>query len=192
MKQGEWIHDNIKKSGIEVDPKLAATIIATRNHTRASKWDDVANIRKLTNDRGVKKSHGFLPIEVSGTVNEFVAGGRSHPDSHQIYAKVKEMLVCIRSIGYMPEVESVAHDVSEEEEIERALFYHSEKLAIAFGLLKTKPGETLRVTINLRVCKDCHEANKLILKYFCREIIVRDRSRFHHFKQGMCSCNDYW
>ncbi|KAL3578175.1 hypothetical protein D5086_019679 [Populus alba] len=24
------------------------------------------------------------------------------------------------------------------------------------------------------------------------EIIVRDRTRFHHYKAGVCSCNDYW
>jgi hypothetical protein len=24
------------------------------------------------------------------------------------------------------------------------------------------------------------------------EIIVRDRIRFHHFKDGSCSCKDYW
>ncbi|CAN1141490.1 Pentatricopeptide repeat-containing protein OGR1, mitochondrial [Linum perenne] len=70
--------------------------------------------------------------------------------------------------------------------------YHSEKLAMAFGLLRTKPGETLLVWKNLRVCKDCHEVSKLISKVYEREIIVRDRYRFHHFKMGECSCKDYW
>ncbi|KAK1430646.1 hypothetical protein QVD17_13538 [Tagetes erecta] len=185
--------EKIGKKVIELEPYNSGRYVLLANiYASASKWDDVANVRKLMNDRGVKKSHGFSLIEINGAVNEFVAGGRTHPDAHEIYAKVKEMMACIRSVGYAPEVESVAHDVSEEEEIERALFYHSEKLAIAFGLLKTKPGEILRISKNLRVCNDCHEASKLISKYFGREIIVRDRSRFHHFKQGMCSCNDYW
>jgi hypothetical protein len=25
-----------------------------------------------------------------------------------------------------------------------------------------------------------------------RELIVRDNKRFHHFKDGKCSCGDYW
>ncbi|KAI3804481.1 hypothetical protein L1987_26055 [Smallanthus sonchifolius] len=185
--------EKIGKKAIELEPYNSGRYVLLANiYARASKWEDVANVRKLMNDRGVKKSRGFSLIEIGGVVNEFVAGGRSHPDSQEIYAKVKEMLACIRSIGYAPEAESVSHDISEEEEMEKALFYHSEKLAIAFGLLKSKAGETLRITKNLRVCKDCHEASKLISKYFGREIIVRDRSRFHHFKQGVCSCNDYW
>lgn len=57
------------------------------------------------------------------------------------------------------------HDLVEEER-ENPLFYHSEKLAIAYGLLKTKRGETLRVTKNLRVCKDCHQASKLSSKAY--------------------------
>ncbi|KAJ8620435.1 hypothetical protein MRB53_028964 [Persea americana] len=44
---------------------------------------------------------------------------------------------------------------------------------------------------NLRVCSDCHSATKLISKIYDREIIVRDQSRFHHFKNGLCSCLDY-
>ncbi|KAI3756366.1 hypothetical protein L1987_56186 [Smallanthus sonchifolius] len=185
--------EKIGKKAIELEPYNSGRYVLLANiYVRASKWEDVANVRKLMNDRGVKKSRGFSLIEISGAVNEFVAGGRSHPESQEIYAKVKEMLACIRSIGYAPEADSVSHDISEEEEMEKALFYHSEKLAIAFGLLKSKAGETLRITKNLRVCKDCHEASKLISKYFGREIIVRDRSRFHHFKQGVCSCNDYW
>ncbi|KAI3736265.1 hypothetical protein L6452_15804 [Arctium lappa] len=83
------------------------------------------------------------------TVNEFIAGGRAHPESKEIYAKVDEMLAGIRSIGYVPETESVLHDIGEED-TENPLFYHSEKLAIGFGLLKSKPGEILRITKNLR------------------------------------------
>lgn len=192
------IHKNVElgeqigKKVIELEPHNSGRYVLLANiYASASKWEQVANIRKLMNDRGVKKAPGFSLIEMGGKVNEFIAGGRAHPDSKEIYAKVSEMLACIKSIGYVPEPESVLQDISEED-VENPLFYHSEKLAIAFGLLKAKPGETFRITKNLRVCKDCHEASKLISKYFDQEIIVRDRSRFHHFKHGVCSCNDYW
>ncbi|XP_071704886.1 pentatricopeptide repeat-containing protein At5g66520 isoform X2 [Rutidosis leptorrhynchoides] len=192
------IHGNIElgekigKLVIELEPNNSGRYVLLANiYAAASKWEEVANIRKLMNDRGVKKAPGFSLIEMGGVVNEFIAGGRAHPDSKDIYEKVKQMLSSIKSIGYMPEPESLLHEISEEDG-ENPLFYHSEKLAIAFGLLKAKPGEVLRITKNLRVCKDCHEASKLISKFFDREIIVRDRSRFHHFRGGVCSCNDYW
>lgn len=69
---------------------------------------------------------------------------------------------------------------------------HSEKLAIAFGLLSTEKGTVIRVVKNLRICKDCHTVTKLISKVYDREIVVRDRTRFDVFKDGECTCTDYW
>lgn len=69
---------------------------------------------------------------------------------------------------------------------------HSEKLALVFGLMRTPKGEPIRIMKNLRVCEDCHSAFKLISRIVDREIIVRDRNRFHCFKDGFCSCKDYW
>ncbi|KAJ6426047.1 hypothetical protein OIU84_026596 [Salix udensis] len=75
--------------------------------------------------------------------------------------------------------------------LESSSTYHSEKLAIAFGLAKTPEGTSLRIVKNLRVCRDCHEFTKFVSQAFNRDIIVRDRLRFHHFKGGLCSCRDY-
>lgn len=184
--------EHIGRIVIELEPENSGRYVLLANlYANAGRWEDVANVRRLMNDRGVKKVPGFSMIELEGVVNEFIAGGGAHPQTKEIYAKVDEMLKCIRSAGYVPDTEGVLHDLDEEEK-ENPLYYHSEKLAIAFGLLKTKPGETLRISKNLRVCKDCHQASKLISKVFDREIIVRDRNRFHHFKRGDCSCKDYW
>ncbi|GLU05173.1 hypothetical protein SLE2022_222870 [Rubroshorea leprosula] len=184
--------EQIGKRVIELEPNNSGRYVLLANlYAKAGRWEDVASVRKLMNDRKVKKAPGFSVIELKGSVNEFIAGGRTHPETKLIYAKVDEMLETIRSVGYVPDTEGVLHDLSEEGK-ENPLFYHSEKLAIAYGLLNTKPGETFRITKNLRVCGDCHQASKLISKVFDREIIVRDRNRFHHFRNGVCSCNDYW
>ncbi|OIT03240.1 PREDICTED: pentatricopeptide repeat-containing protein At5g66520-like [Nicotiana attenuata] len=192
------IHKNIElgeiigKQVIELEPQNSGRYVLLANlYAYAGRWEDVANIRKLMNDRGVKKAPGFSVVELEGVVSEFTAGGRTHPQAKEIYAKVNEMLDCIKSAGYVPDSDGLQQDIDEEER-ENPLYYHSEKLAIAFGLLKTKPGAVLRITKNLRVCKDCHQASKLISKVYDREIIVRDRNRFHHFKDGECSCKDYW
>ncbi|KAF2583439.1 hypothetical protein F2Q68_00004396 [Brassica cretica] len=87
---------------------------------------------------------------------------------------------------------SELHNLDSEEEKGHALTYHSEKLAIAFGILMTPPGTTIRVTKNLRTCDDCHNFAKFVSRVYDRVVIVRDRSRFHQFKGGFCSCNDFW
>ncbi|KAJ6373013.1 hypothetical protein OIU76_027363 [Salix suchowensis] len=97
----------------------------------------------------------------------------------------------LEKAGFVPDTSEVLYDMDEECK-EGVLSHHSEKLAIAFGLISTKPGTTIRIMKNLRVCGNCHSATKLISKIFNREIIARDRNRFHHFKDGSCSCKDYW
>ncbi|KAI9076159.1 hypothetical protein K1719_041857 [Acacia pycnantha] len=93
--------------------------------------------------------------------------------------------------GFVLNTYEVLYDMDEEWK-EGALTQHSEKLAIVFGLISRKPGTTVRIVKNLQVCGNCHSATKLISEIFNREIIARYRNRFHHFKDGVCSCNDYW
>jgi hypothetical protein len=93
--------------------------------------------------------------------------------------------------GYMPVTKIVLHDVEEEETIFH-LCHHSEKLAIACGLINIALGTTLRIRKNLQVCEDCHTSTKFISKIVGRVIMVQDANRFHHFKDSVCSCMNYW
>ncbi|WOL19568.1 hypothetical protein Cni_G28370 [Canna indica] len=113
------------------------------------------------------------------------------PKRREAYEKVRQLHEQMRAAGYVPDTRFVLHDIDEEAKAQ-ALMYHSERLAIAYGLINTPPGTTLRVMKNLRICGDCHAAVKLISKIEGREIIVRDNKRFHHFRDGVCSCRDYW
>ncbi|GAU21145.1 hypothetical protein TSUD_10620 [Trifolium subterraneum] len=97
----------------------------------------------------------------------------------------------IKEIGYVPDTSHV-HLYVDQQEKELNLQYHSEKLALAFALLNTSPGSTIRIMKNIRVCGDCHSAIKYVSLVVKREIIVRDTNRFHHFRDGSCSCRDYW
>ncbi|KAL5975601.1 hypothetical protein ACLOJK_019926 [Asimina triloba] len=97
----------------------------------------------------------------------------------------------VKEQGYVPDTRYVLHDIDQEAK-EQALLYHSERLAIAYGLISTPARTPLRIIKNLRVCGDCHNAIKIMSKIVGRELIVRDNKRFHHFKDGKCSCGDYW
>ena len=93
--------------------------------------------------------------------------------------------------GYVPDTGVVLHDVNEET---RAMWVcgHSEWIATMFALINTGSGMPIRITKNLRVCLDCHSWVKIVSKVTGRVIVLRDTNRFHHFKDGMCSCKDYW
>ena len=124
-------------------------------------------------------------------VHAFLVGDRSHPQTQEIYEKLEKLSSEMKAAGYIPNTIQALRDV-EADDKEWLLCQHSEKLAIAFGLLKTPPGTVIRVVKNLRVCHDCHTATKFISKIVARDIVVRDANRFHHFKHGECSCGDYW
>ena len=94
-------------------------------------------------------------------------------------------------MGYQPDNNYVLQDIADEHK-ETILSQHSERLAIAFGLIATPSGTALQIVKNLRVCGDCHTVIKLISLIEGRDIVVRDTNRFHHFKAGSCSCGDYW
>ncbi|AES75854.1 pentatricopeptide (PPR) repeat protein [Medicago truncatula] len=117
---------------------------------------------------------------------------RERNEIREIYSFLEEMIRKLKIAGYVPELGEVLLDFDDEEDKETTLSVHSEKLAIAFGLMNTAPGTPICIVKNLRVCGDCHEAIKFISKVYDRVIIVRDRMRYHHFKDGVCSCKDYW
>ncbi|XP_057836797.2 putative pentatricopeptide repeat-containing protein At3g13770, mitochondrial isoform X1 [Cryptomeria japonica] len=176
----------------DMDPKNAATYVLLSNiYAEVGMWGEVQMVRRLMKDRGIKKIPGCSWIEEHKMVHAFCAGDRTHPQTQEIHAKLEKLAWEMKAAGYFPDSRHLLNDV-EEEEKESFLCHHSEKLAIAFGLLNTPPGTTIRVVKNLRVCADCHSAIKFISKIAAREIVVRDVTRFHHFKQGQCSCGNYW
>lgn len=182
----------IAKLILEMEPKDVGTYTLLSNmYAKAKRWDGVSKVRRLMKERNIKKEPGVSWIEIRNTTYVFVSDDSYHPESTQIYEKISELLAQIRPMGYVPDVAAVLHDV-EDEQKEDHLSYHSEKLAIAYGLMKTPPQAPIRVIKNLRMCDDCHSAVKLISKLTNRDIIVRDSNRFHRFQDGSCSCADYW
>lgn len=108
-----------------------------------------------------------------------------------LYKDDEKLMAANKPQAYVPDTRYVLHDIDQEAK-EQALLYHSERLAIAYGLISTPARQPLRIIKNLRVCGDCHNAIKIMSRVVGRELIVRDNKRFHHFKDGKCSCNDYW
>lgn len=176
----------------ELEPCNAANYVILSNiYASAGRWDDAGRVRKLMGLRGLSKESGCSWIEIKEKVHVFEAHDRSHSESESIYEMLARLGDLIVKAGYVPSTKFVLLNV-EEDDKKVVLCSHSERLAIAFGLLKLPPNAPIRIAKNLRVCGDCHNAIKLISKVVSRQLIIRDTNRFHHFSNGSCSCGDYW
>lgn len=165
-----------------LEPENSGNYVLLSNmYAEAGMWE-VNNLRALLKCQCKKKNPGSSWIEINGKSHLFLGGDKSHPQSEEIRLLLEAMPEKIKATGYIPDTSFVLHGVGEEEK-ECNLKIHSEKLAIAFGLLNTSPDTVLRVTKNLRTCGDCHTAIKFISKMYRRDIIMRDVNCFHHFKE---------
>ncbi|XP_072970785.1 pentatricopeptide repeat-containing protein At5g66520-like [Typha angustifolia] len=185
--------ETVAKEMLKLDPYNAGAHVFLSNvYAVTGKWDLVEEVRKMMKEQKVYKPPGSSSIELDGVVHEFLSGDRSHPQLDRIYAMLDEMAKISSLRGHRPTTKGgVTFDIDEEDK-EICLSQHSEKLAVAFGLINTRKGDVIRIVKNLRICQDCHSVMKLVSEVFDRVVIVRDRNRFHHFKNGSCSCRDYW
>ncbi|CAB4303238.1 unnamed protein product [Prunus armeniaca] len=161
-------------------------------YAQCGKWEEVAIVRKMMRKRGLTVDPGCSWVEVKGKVHAFLSGDNFHPQTKELNAVMEGFYEKMRSVGFR-EPESSPTD---EVEASKAEIFcgHSERLAVAFGLLNTAPGMPIWVTKNLYMCQSCHNTIKFISKVVRREISVRDTEKFHHFKDGSCTCGDegYW
>ncbi|KAM7259892.1 hypothetical protein ACFE04_015633 [Oxalis oulophora] len=192
------MHNNIEiaKYAAEKVKKLAPEktgthVLLSNVYASAGIWTSVSKVRSNMKERGIRKIPGSSSIEVNGKIHEFTSGDESHREMSKISSMLDEISCRVKDGGHVPDLTNVLLDVDEKEK-EYLLGRHSEKLAMAFGLISTDKGLPIRVVKNLRMCSDCHSFAKLVSKIYGREIIVRDNNRFHFFKQGSCSCCDYW
>lgn len=168
-----------------------AYVIMSNIFATAGMWKDLAKVRKEMDLLGFRKKAGHTWIEVEDEIHMFSGADRSHPRVKDIQAELKRLALVMKEAGYRPKWSNTL-DSTEYDEEEAFFCEHSEKLAVAYGLISTSPGTPIRITKNLRVCGDCHADLKMISEIEGREIFARDASRFHHFNCGVCSCGDYW
>ncbi|KAK1325456.1 Pentatricopeptide repeat-containing protein [Acorus calamus] len=195
LLSGCRVHNNVEiaeraaKHLMRIEPNNDGIYVLLSNIFAGRKqWEEVKKVRILMHERGIRKTPGCSSVIVDGIFHEFIVGDHSHPESEDVYDYVIQRL---RLAGYVADTSEVVLNIDEEEKGD-SVSQHSEKMAVCFGLMKTKPGDELLIMKNLRMCGDCHSAFKYISKVFARVIVVRDRSRFHRFVDGSCSCRDYW
>ncbi|KAL6538544.1 hypothetical protein OROGR_012532 [Orobanche gracilis] len=188
----EEVGDEIYRELIQLKPNDAGCYVLLSNmYALAGNWDSARMIRVSLKSNNLKKNPGFSYVEINGEMFTFMATQKDHPHYLEIKKFLEGLMLKIKSAGYEPDTNSVVLNVSNDVK-EDILFHHSEKLAVAFGLMRTKPGTVVRITKNLRICDDCHLASKFVSKVYDRVLIIKDANRFHVFRDGICSCNDWW
>ncbi|XP_010537957.1 PREDICTED: pentatricopeptide repeat-containing protein At1g15510, chloroplastic [Tarenaya hassleriana] len=189
------IHHNIDLGRLaaqhifEVDKESVGYYILLCNlYADCGKWKEVAKVRRMMKENGLTIDAGCSWVEVKGRVHAFLSGDEYHLQVEEINAVLEGFYERMREVGY----NCSKCSSMDENEISRDEIFcgHSERNAIAFGLINTVPGMPIWVTKNLSMCHSCHDTVKFISKIVRREISVRDSEQFHLFKDGECSCGD--
>jgi pentatricopeptide repeat protein len=177
---------------IMVNPGYGAPYVVLSNiYALRGQWQEVTRVRKLMQENRAKKQPGRSSIEIKDKVHDFLVDDNAHPRIAEIRVELEKLYKIMEVEGCIVEANVVLHDVEEETD-EFSMKHHSERLAIIFGHMMMLPNAPIRIRKNLRVCIDCHATIKHMSKILNREIFVRDSHYSHHFKDGICSCKDYW
>ncbi|KAH6757107.1 Pentatricopeptide repeat superfamily protein [Perilla frutescens var. hirtella] len=177
---------------LEIDPDHdGAHVFLSNIYAKEKRWENVGVVRNSMKHKGISKERGCSMIEMDDDIHTFLTADKNHKRTDEIYAKLDEVVDKLRLVGYTPNANCVLVDLSEDEKKE-AVLWHSEKLALCYGLINQEKQSSIRIIKNLRICEDCHNFMKMASKVFDREIVIRDRTRFHHCRDGLCSCKDYW
>src|SRR3990167_9585299 len=169
---------------------IAATTLLEQMYDRAGRTEDRMRLRSLRKTQIA----GVTQLELGDKVMRFTAHDYILNSDEQLKKEVLLLSQDILAAGHTPDlslVDSLSLSSKPLSEKLWSLCTHSERIAIAYGLIHSPPDTPLYLTNNLRVCSDCHNATKLISKIRKREIIISDANRFRHFSNGVCSCNDY-
>uniref|UniRef100_J3MQ77 DYW domain-containing protein n=2 Tax=Oryza brachyantha TaxID=4533 RepID=J3MQ77_ORYBR len=192
------IHKNTQLARLAAEQLLAMEpqkinnyVVLLNLYINSGRQTDASKVIETLRRRGLCIHAACSWITVRKKDHMFTFKDSLHPQSSEIYKKLDSLLKEIKQLGYVAEENELLPDILPNEQ-KMLKIYHSEKLAVAYGLISTSSSTTLRVTQCHRLCHDCHKVMKFVTQVTKREIVVRDGSRFHHFKLGTCSCGDYW
>ncbi|CAI0467372.1 unnamed protein product [Linum tenue] len=178
---------------IESNQQVAGAYVTLSNaYASTGEWEIAHGLRSQMKQAGVVKDPGCSWVEIRDSTFVFHAGNLSFERGEDVLRLLRELEGRMKERGYAGGSLGLVFFEVEQEAKEEIVSLHSERLALAFALIVIPKGITIRVMKNLRMCKDCHEAFKAISGIVERDFIVRDVNRFHHFRDGSCSCGDFW
>ncbi|XP_068658046.1 pentatricopeptide repeat-containing protein At2g03880, mitochondrial-like [Aristolochia californica] len=193
--QGCRVHSNAEigeragKALLELEPNNASNYIVLSNiYAMSGMWNSAQDLKNEMRNRGLGTMKACSRVEVNNLAYAFRSGDDFSTEMQPVLKKWTELAKEMESKGYIPQQLCLCV----EDEIDPFSCSHTEKIAICFSLVSSHRQTMIRVVKNLRMCSDCHTSAKFISKIERREIFVRDGSFYHHFQDGICSCEDKW
>ncbi|KAL5705517.1 hypothetical protein ACHQM5_023814 [Ranunculus cassubicifolius] len=178
---------------LELKPENPESYMLLLNmYVSAERWKDVSRIRNLMKNEKIGKLKDWSSITIKDKVYSFKPNDRSHSSSTEMYVLLDDLVEKAKGLGYVSQ-KTIDVDDEQEDEVKTSssIVYHSEKLAVAFGLLNLPSGGCIRVLKSIGMCRDSHSFIKYASLLSGREIIIRDSKRLHQFSSGSCSCGDF-
>ncbi|KAG4998360.1 hypothetical protein JHK85_029799 [Glycine max] len=103
------------------------------------RWEEATIVRKEMRDIGIKKNVGYSWVAVKNRVHVFQAKDSFHEKNSEIQAMLAKLRGEMKKAGYVPDANLSLFDLEEEEKASE-VWYHSEKIALAFGLITLPRG----------------------------------------------------
>ncbi|KAF9599921.1 hypothetical protein IFM89_001867 [Coptis chinensis] len=177
------------KAFFELEPNNASKYLLLSNtYAMAGMWESGSNLKSMMTGRRLLSIKECSSIDVGNMIYKFKGGESSHLKLEDIMYMWDKMASEMEHVGFLP-LDPV---LTGEGNLNPISCFHSEKLAICFGLITLDANSPVRISKNLRMCIDCHTSVKHISRIAGREIFVMDGSFYHHFKDGICRCQDRW
>ncbi|KAI0529447.1 hypothetical protein KFK09_001997 [Dendrobium nobile] len=186
-KRGRRVVERI----LALEPQDPFTYILMSNlYSASGRWHCSEKLREEMRSKGLRKNPARSWVTGRNGLHSFFCRDKSHQQYKDIYGALDILILECMKAGYEPDTSYVLHEVEEYQKRD-FLFYHSAKLAVTYGIIMSQ-SQTVRVVKNVRLCGDCHLFLKFASFVTCREILLRDSTGFHIFKEGKCSCGDRW
>ncbi|KAK7321288.1 hypothetical protein VNO77_31778 [Canavalia gladiata] len=177
---------------LSLKPKDRETYVLLLNMYHSARLlNDVSRVRKMMKEEKVGKLKDWSWISIKDRVYSFKTNDKAYIHSSLICKSLEDLLAKAKNLGYeMLEIMEMS-DGEEEETASSPTIYHSEKLAITFGLENLPNSSPIRVVKSTLMCRDCHSFIMYVSTLTGREIIIKDSKRLHKFVNGQCSCGNF-
>ncbi|MCO5557680.1 hypothetical protein L7F22_011250 [Adiantum nelumboides] len=118
--------------------------LMSSTYTHIGLWEESTRLEVARRHANAWKVPAKACIEVENEIHSFTVGDTTHPFNEKIQLKLKSITASLLEEGYPPHYNLIPSAMSIDCK-QDALCGHSERLAIAFGLLSTPQGVTLRL-----------------------------------------------
>lgn len=95
------------KNFFDLEPENAGKYVVLSNaYASFGLWDNVAKIRTVMNESGMKKEPGYSMIEIQTETHFFFMEHNTHEKTEEIHQLMKDLICVLLDVGYVPDINS--------------------------------------------------------------------------------------